>query len=184
MRQVGPAVASARLAGAFGVERTEVPAEPRVLEVEAAPSGQGRAVAGQAGREHAVEHVYPEPYYLQDADGVPDPHKVPRPLSGQPRRREGKHLEQLFSRLAYRETSHGVAVEPDLDRTPEALLPEVRVQPALHYPEERLVLLLMRFLAPPRPSHRTPQRILVVLPARVGGRTLVRTIAMSEPRSS
>src|SRR5215213_973525 len=64
--QVGSAVAGARLAGAPRVERPKVPAVLRVLEVEAAPGGQGRAVAGKARWEYAVEHVYPQRYDLQD----------------------------------------------------------------------------------------------------------------------
>src|SRR5215212_5724444 len=60
MRQVDPTIAGTRLTGAFWVERPEIPAVLRVLEVEAALRGQCGAVAGQARREHAVEHIYPE----------------------------------------------------------------------------------------------------------------------------
>src|SRR5829696_3428001 len=171
MGQVGPAVAGARLTGAFGIEGSEVPAVPRVVEVEAASGGQGGAVAGQARREHAVEHIHPERDDLEDADRVPDPHKVPGFLRGQPGGRESQCLEHLLPRLAYRETPHSVAVETDLDRPPEALLPEIGIQPALHDPEERLITLLVCLLAPPSPPGGSPQRISVVLPARVGRRT-------------
>src|SRR5215210_7145858 len=98
MRQVGPAVAGTRFAGTPRVERPEVPAILGVLEVDAPILGQGRAVAGEARGEHAVEHVYPERYDLQDTDGVPDPHKIPGLLHRQPGRREGQRLEHLIPR--------------------------------------------------------------------------------------
>src|SRR5215211_4843808 len=139
MSQIGSAVTCARLAGTPRIQRPEVRAVPRVLEVDAAIMGQCRAVTGQARRQHAVEHVYPERYDLQDADGVPDPHKVPWLLGGQPGRSEGQRLEHLLSGLTYRQAPHSVPVEPDLDRPPEALLPEVGVKPTLHDPEEGLI---------------------------------------------
>src|ERR671921_1378886 len=173
MSQIGPAVTCARLAGAFRVEGPEVRAVPRVLEVDAAIMGQCRAVTGQARRQHAVEHIYPERYDLQDADRIPDPHKVPWLLGGQPGRSERQRLQHLLPGLTYRETPHSVAVEPDLDRQPEALFPQVGVKPALHDPEEGLISPPVRLLRPPRPSPGAPQRLLVVFAARMSRRTLV-----------
>src|SRR5215217_137210 len=103
MRQVSPAVACASLAGTFWVEWPEVPSVPRVLEVETASCGQGSTVAREAGREHAVKHVNPKRYDLENADGVAYPHEVPWLLGWQHRRRDGQCLEHLLPRLANRE---------------------------------------------------------------------------------
>src|SRR5918997_4008598 len=173
MSEISPAVTRARFAGALGIQRPEVRAVPRVLEVDAAILGQGRAVAGQARWEHAVEHVYPERYNLQDAYRVPYPHKVPRLLGGQTGRGERQCLQHLLPRLADRESPHSVAVEPDLDRQPEALFPQVGVQSTLHDTEERLISPPVRLLAPQRPSPGPPQRLFVILPASICRRTLV-----------
>src|SRR5918995_317998 len=173
MSQIGPAVTRARFAGALGIERPQVRAVLRVLEVDAAIPGQGRAVTGQTRRQHAVEHIYPERYDLQDADGITDPHKVPWLLGGQPGRSERQRLQHLLPGLTYRESPHSVAVEPDLDRQPEALLSQVGVKPALHDPEEGLISPPVRLLRPQRPSPGAPQRLLVVFAARIGRRTLV-----------
>src|SRR5215217_5888383 len=173
MRDVGPAVARTRLAGALWVERPVIPAILRVLEVEAAIGGEGRPMAGQTRREHAVEHIHPERYDLQYADGVPYAHEVPRLLWRQHGSREGEGFKHLLARLPDRESPDGVAVEPDLDRSPEALLPQIGIQPALHDPEERLHPPPMRLLAPPRPPRRPPERVLVILTIRVCWRALV-----------
>src|SRR5215203_4052077 len=77
MRQVRPAVPGAGLARAFRVERPEVPSIPGVPEVDATSGTQSSPVAGETGREHAVEHVYPEAYDLEYPDRVPDAHEVP-----------------------------------------------------------------------------------------------------------
>src|SRR3712207_1160796 len=78
VRKVGPAEARARVARALRVKRSEIPAISCVLQVEAAGGRQRRPVAGEAGREDAVEHIHPEGYDLEYPDRVPDPHKVPR----------------------------------------------------------------------------------------------------------
>src|SRR5215217_2421233 len=184
MSQIGHAVTCARFAGAPRIERPEVRAVPRVLEVDAAILGQGRAVSGQARRQHAVEHVYPERYDLQDADGVPDPHEVPWLLGGQPGRSERQRLQHLLPGLTYRETPHSVAVEPYLDCQPEALFPQVGVKPALHDPEEGLIsppVRLLRLRAH-RPVRRSDSS-WYSRPALAGGHSS-RTIATSDRKST
>src|SRR5919112_4134967 len=80
MRQVSPAVSGAGLARAFRVERPEVPSIPGVPEVDAPSGGQSSPVAGETGREHAVEHVYPQAYDLDNPDRVTDAHEVTGPV--------------------------------------------------------------------------------------------------------
>src|SRR3712207_170156 len=127
VRQVGTSEARARLAGTLGVKRSEIPAVAGVLEVEATIGGQRCPVAGEAGREHAVEDVHPEGYDLQYPDRVPDPHEVPRPVGGELSCRDGERLQHLVAWLPDGEAADGVAGEPDLDRAVEALLPEIRI---------------------------------------------------------
>ena len=54
-----------------------------VAQAQAAGAGEGRAVAGQAGRQHAVEHVDAGRHRLHQADRVADAHQVAGPVGGQ-----------------------------------------------------------------------------------------------------
>src|SRR5215210_3656617 len=171
--QVRPAVPRTRLARTPWIERSEIPAMPGVPEVDAAVCGQRRPVAGEPGREHAVEHVHPEPDDLEYPDRVPYAHEVPRPVCGEHGRGHGERPQHLFPRLPDREAADGVAGEPYLHRAVQALLAQIRIEAALHDAEQRLIGPPVRRFAPPRPPRRPPQRLLVVLAARVGGRALV-----------
>src|SRR5829696_2656345 len=147
MRQVSPAVPRAGLARAFRIERSEVPAIPGVPEVDAASGGQHSPVAGEAGREHAVEHVHPKAYDLEYPDRVPDAHKVPGLVGGEHGRGEGEGFKDL--------------------------LPQVGIEAALHDTELRLIPPPVCLFAPPGPARRSPQGLFVVLAAGVSGRTLI-----------
>ncbi len=82
VRKVSPAVVCAGLATAFRVERSEVAPKPGVPQVDPATGGEGRAVAGEAGWQDAVEHVHAEGNHLEDTHRIPDAHEVARLLRG------------------------------------------------------------------------------------------------------
>src|SRR5215218_3199336 len=173
MRQVSPAVPRAGLARAFRVERSEVPTIPGVPEVDAASGGQHSPVAGEAGREHAVEHVHPETYDLEYPDRVPDTHEVPGLVGGEHGRGQGEGFKHLLPRFSDREPTDGVAWETYLDCAGQALLPQAGIEAALHDPEQCLVRPPVRLFAPPGPARRSPQGLFVVLAAGVSRRTLI-----------
>src|SRR5829696_3368222 len=165
MRQVSPAVPRAGLARAFRIERSEVPAIPGVPEVDAASGGQHSPVAGEAGREHAVEHVHPKAYDLEYPDRVPDAHKVPGLVGGEHGRGQGEGFKHLLPRFSDRETTDGVTREAYLDCAGQALLPCA----SLHRPAQRAVRLRVCSW--------------YSRPASAGGHSS-RTIAISAPSSS
>src|SRR5918998_2180863 len=173
VRQVRPAVRATRLAGALRVERAEVSPEPCVPEVDAARGGQRRPVTRQAGRQDAVEQVHPEPDDLEYPDRVPDAQEVPRLVGRKQRRGQSEGPEHLSPRFSHREPTDSVAGEPHLYRALKALAAEVGVEAALHDAEERLIVPPVRLLAARGPPGSPPQRLAMVLAARVRGRALV-----------
>src|SRR5690242_21743807 len=90
MPDVRPAEAGAGRARAAVVERTRIPGEPRVPEVESALPREGAPGSGRARRQHAVEHVDAARDHLDHAFGVADAHEVPR----LPGREEGRSEER------------------------------------------------------------------------------------------
>ena len=130
--QVSPRPAGGRALGEVRVERLVAAGVLGPAEVEPARVGQDGAVAGQPGRQHAVEHVHSPGHRLDDPDRVAQAHHVVGPVGGQEGNagvQGGQHLGPL---LPHRQPAHRVAVEADLHGALGRFGPQLLVDAALH----------------------------------------------------
>ena len=138
-------------------------------------------MSGQPGREDAVEHVRPPPDRLEEPLGVSQPHHVSR-LALRELGEAG-----IEGKAAFRDSPTDSPPIPKPEtrgpRSCAALRSEIRVDPALHDPKQRLIGLVCarRQRSAQRKVAPTPPR-----PVRLAGRPThtSRAMAMSGASSS
>ncbi len=91
---------------------------------------------------------------VDDVLGRANAHEVARPIGRKPRRRVGDQSRHVFLRLAHREAADGVAREAERHEARERLVAQVFIHAALHDPEERIRIALVRALRALRPAQR------------------------------
>ena len=159
----------ARVAIAAGVAATTllehmvVMRELRVLHDETARPGHGHAVARDARRVDAVEHVDAALHALDEAVRRADAHEVARLVLRQKRCRVLEHLVHELLRLADREAADRVARQVHRRRLTGAPLTQLLVHTALHDAEEALIRGRHRLLAALEPADRALRRFLGIV---------------------
>ena len=138
MAQVGARPTGADAAVARRVERPGVGGEAGVAQVQPAGVGEQRPVPGQAGGQHAVEHVDAERHGLDEAARIADPHQVARPVGRQHLEGRSQRRQHLVAGLPHRQPADAVAVEVEGDGPLGALPAQALVDAALHDAEQRL----------------------------------------------
>ncbi len=73
MAEVCPGEMAAGIAVAGGIDGSEIPFEPGVFNVDAAPAGEEGAGAGGTAGQHAVEHIHAPQRALDEAIRLPPP---------------------------------------------------------------------------------------------------------------
>ena len=164
MADVGARVAiAAGVAAAALFEDRVVVRELGVLHDETACPRHGHAVACDARRVDAVEHIDAALHALDEAVRRANAHEVARLVLRQKRRRVLEHLVHELLRLADREAAYRVARQVHRRRLAGAPLAQVFVHTALHDAEEALVRGRHRLLATLEPADRALRRLLRVV---------------------
>ena len=181
--QVAEVVAVVALAGGAGTALDEgaavaLPAGLAQIEAEAGlrARGEGDAVAGEAGRDRAVEYVEAERDAGEQVVDLADPEQVLGRRLGQQRRGEGEHLAHLRL-VAPQGAADRQAVKCGLRDRLRGVAPKVLVDPALDDPEHGLAprpILLMPPEAAIEPSMRPLRRSSRVIPLGVKRSALVK----------
>ena len=136
--QIGPGVPPARIAGAPRIGGARVLGEPRLLDRQRPLARQELAVAGVAGRQHAIEQIDAVGHAFHEVVRHSRPHQIPHAVVRQQRRGARRHLVHDVHRLAHAQAADGVAVEPEGHRLPRAALPKAAVDAPLHDAELHL----------------------------------------------
>jgi hypothetical protein len=96
-------------------------------------------VAGQAGRQHAVEHVDAEGHRVDDRERIADPHQITGARLRQFSHRCGQRRDRDGTGLAHGQPADGVAVEVHGRRLGGKLGSQLRRTAALDDPEQALI---------------------------------------------
>jgi len=153
-REVPAAVAVASLLDGRLVERPL-----RGLDGDVAAARDGGAVARDARRDHAVEHVDAARDALRHLVQHAEPHHVARRVLRQERHRGVDRLVHAGLRLADGNAADGVAVEADLHELFRAVPPQVVVDAALDDAEDELAVGVRLVLRGARPAERLLDRL-------------------------
>ena len=89
-------------------------------------------MAGESGRQDAIEHVDAEGDGLDDAHWIPDPHQIPGSVSRQHISNRSEGRKHLGPGLAYGKTTDAVTVESDLEGALSALGAHDHINTTLH----------------------------------------------------
>ena len=138
MPEIGPGEAAADGTAAARINGCIVHLVPLVFDIHGTLPGKELAVAGIAGRHHAVEEVYAPPHALDDIGRRAHAHEVAGLVPG----RMGQHHIQDavhdVRRLPHRQAANAVAVAVQLGALLHAPDPQVLVGAALVDAEEQL----------------------------------------------
>ncbi len=111
----------------------------------------GGAVAGDAGWQHAVEHIDAAGDQFEQLVRLAQTHGVAGFVSRQKRCGDFDSFEHVGDRFPHGETADGIPVEIEGDKVAGRLFPQVRITPALNNPEVTLSRRTMRGDPVPRP---------------------------------
>jgi hypothetical protein len=144
---VGAAKVGAGVAGAARLQGCGIGGETGVAQVQAAwlrralprSSYKCTTVAGQPGRQHAIEHVHPPRHALDQILRRADPHQVAGLVSREDPIDEFQHAVHLLLGLAHAQAADGIAIEPQIGQKAGRLLPQVEERPTLDDAKEGLV---------------------------------------------
>src|SRR5574343_272230 len=173
--EVGTAERGAGVARTRRVERAGVGLVAGVLDLDIAEAGEQVAVAGVAGRHHAVEHVDAA---LDREDQVfrrADAHQVARLVGRHAGRDVVEDARHVLLRFADRQAANGHAVETDVVEASQRFVAQVFIHAALDDAEQRVaVFQLVVFVARAlRPAHAQAHRFGRFLARRRVGRAFV-----------
>lgn len=159
--QVAARELGAGVAGARWVERAGVELVAGVLDLDVAVAGEQVAVAGIAGRHHAIEHVDAGGDRIHQVLRRADAHQVARLVGRQLRRRMGKNARHVFLGLADREAADGHAVETDVAQAGHRFVAEIFMHAALDDAEQGVAVfqLVVFVTRAPGPAHAHPHRL-------------------------
>ena len=116
------------------VERFGRRGELSTGQVVAAAVGQNRAVTGQPGRQHTVEHVDTPGDRFDDADGVAQTHEISGLIEREEIHARIEAEEHLAAILPHTQAANGVAVEADLGHLASGLFAQRFVSTACTMP--------------------------------------------------
>ena len=116
-----------------------------VADANRAEACEVMAIAGIAGRHHAVEHVDAARDRLHQILRPPHPHEIPRPVRRQLRAGVFEHRIALGFGLADREATDRVTVVADVLQSLRRTRAKLVVQAPLDEAEQRRVVALVRF---------------------------------------
>src|SRR5439155_16674703 len=142
----------AGIAIAAFVRRTWVLDEPTVAQVDSPTLSQDRAVAGDPGGQHAIEHVDATGDRFDQVGGRTDTHQVARAIA---RQDGGLHQQQAVGqrfRFTEAQAAHAEAVKGEAAKELRTLPPKVFVEAALDDPKPQLARRAVLIEAAQRPA--------------------------------
>ena len=160
MADVAPREVAAAVALAPFLDGPLVERPLRRLDRDVAVARDRRAVAGDARRNHAVEHVDAARDALGHLVHYAEPHHVARLVLGEIWDRSVDRLVHELLGLAHRDAAYRVAVEADLDELLGAVAADVVVDSALNDAEDHLAVGVRRVLRGLRPAQGLLDRLL------------------------
>ena len=165
----------------FRVDGAHVRGPALVLDMHGAVRRQGHAVARQAGRHHAVEHVHAAGNHLQKLGRRAQPHRITGLVLRQPGDGMVNSPEHLLFRLTHGNASYRIAVKIHGRQFLRAPFSQIRVHGPLNNAEVVLppfpgtgLVFLHPCLASPRPAERVAQGAFCILPVTGVGRAFVK----------
>ena len=129
---------AAGIAAAEGVDGAEIVLVAGGLDDHLAVAGEDAALAGVAGRHHAVEHIHPVGDVVEQVAGGANPHQVAGFVLGQDVIQEGGDAKHILFGFAHREAADGIAREIHLHQLQSGTLPQVFIDSPLHDAKEGL----------------------------------------------
>ncbi|CDN43726.1 Uncharacterized protein BN871_DJ_00080 [Paenibacillus sp. P22] len=163
MPQISAGIIAAGVAAAFRIKRSEVLRVLGIADVHPSSARHRRAVAGNAGRKHAVEHVDSANRSFEKRVGRSDAHQITRLACRQERNRLLQHLIHEMLRFPDAQTTNSIPREIHGSQIRRALLAQVGMHASLDDREQPLVLRTgMGFEAALRPAGRPLERVFDV----------------------